>query len=167
MIHRSSFHLDREALARLAREGHPHPADPLDLPGNSPVEVERLDFDVVRVWQVGACYTPGCCPGVFLIDAGDGDFLFLNSWRLTTWLESESFQGRHVTLILLTASGRVGFGTASGACVPYEPEDLGDSWFDSPSEECVLLPSFRLPPCQAVLPLPPNPSLQRTRYARR
>ena len=57
----------------------------------------ELEFEVDRAWEIGICT---CCSNSYLLQFTDGRYLYLDSWALTPFAETESFPSQKVRLTI-------------------------------------------------------------------
>jgi hypothetical protein len=107
-------------------------------------EVETLEFQVTRAWNLITCAGPPCCPNTWLLEADSGEFVHLESWILLR-AEGECFPGCHVTVSRLPLTHRLVGATVSGARVEAAHLDENEEHLVDDLPECELVPVARLP----------------------
>jgi hypothetical protein len=95
--------------------------------------VERtseLLFEVQDAWELGIC---ACCPNSYLLRLANGQYLYLNSWKLTPFAGSELFPKRNLRLMVDPHQEVVLSVHTSGPIILKRPETLdrvGESELD-------------------------------------
>ena len=81
----------------------------------------ELVFEVQDAWELCICT---CCSNSYLLRLMNGQYLYLNSWKLTPFAESESFPKRNLRLMVDPHQKVVLSVHISGPIVSKRPQTL-------------------------------------------
>ena len=105
--------------------------------------MSQLVFEVKEAWELGICT---CCANSYLLRLTNGQYLYLDSWKLTPFAETESFPKRNLRLTVDPSIKVLLSVESDGPLVPKRSEDLNRAAEDELSgSEYVLLDGDDLP----------------------
>jgi hypothetical protein len=109
--------------------------------------VEILRFRAIRAWNIISCSGPPCCPNTWLLEATDGQCVWLTSWR-DLRAKGEQFPGSDVTIERWGESHRLVPAKTDGPPIPTR--DGTDMGHLEPSTEVAVYERGKLPQEMAV-----------------
>ncbi len=79
-------------------------------------EVEVLEFEVIRAWNLITCPGGECCPNTWVLETRDGRVVWFTSWEFLS-ADAEQFPGTQVTVVRNPETGQLVAASATGASV--------------------------------------------------
>lgn len=108
--------------------------------------VEILSAEILRAWDMNGCRPP-CCPHVYLLEIGDREFIYVESWKAFNYPDGQ-FPRRRIEIDRSPLTKRILSVRSEGEVVPLEDSPLDpatDHLSFSGDTECEVVRAEEMP----------------------